>query len=280
MLFIVALRTFLSSGHSVKLPVIVIFLLIQPLLSSLHAAIKVAEPDLTELTVEWSDPREISVCSRYNRLNSMIRDGMISASAARSELAERLAAVRKDYYGRDGGNYHSGEWVFPLAGYNIHAIGNGRRHGYIPAGYDFFSGNRHGGHPAYDIFIRDRNREGRDERTGKKVTVLSMTGGIVVAMASDWQTGSKLRGGRYIWVYDPGSELLVYYAHNEELLVGLGDLVRPGTPIATVGRSGFNAAKKRSPTHLHLSALRANGEAVRPVDIYRQLKMSKVITTK
>lgn len=84
-------------------------------------------------------------------------------------------------------------------------------------------------------------------------------------------------GGRYIWVYDPASELLVYYAHNSELSVKLGEIVRPGDVLATVGRSGYNAAKRRSPTHLHLTVLRVRDGQVLPMDIYQNLKQARFL---
>ncbi len=211
-------------------------------------------------------------CSAFNELNSLIRDGHIGRSAARRELSERLEKIRTEYYQRGGKNYLPAQWVFPIAGYDAAAIDKGRNHGFVPSGYDFFSGNRHGGHPAYDIFIRDRNQDSRDDRSGRAVSVLSMTGGVVVALEKGWQKGSTLRGGNYIWVYDPANDLLVYYAHNEELFVELGAIVTPGDLIATVGRSGFNAAKQRSPTHLHFSVLRLKGSKPVPVRVYRDLQ--------
>jgi len=237
-----------------------------------------AEPDLNELVSppDKSSPSRTpsanTLCSAFNEFNSLIRDGRISKSVARAELPARLAGIRTEYYRRGGRDYTSTEWVFPLAGYDAGAIDKGGNHGFVPGGYDFFSGNRHGGHPAYDIFIRDRNRDSRDDRSGKPVNVLSMTGGIVVALEKGWQQGSGLRGGKYLWVFDPANDLLIYYAHNEELFVELGTIVRPGDLLATVGRSGFNAAKRRSPTHLHLSVLRLrNGQPV-PMPVYRELQ--------
>jgi len=99
------------------------------------------------------------------------------------------------------------------------------------------------------------------------VNVLSMTGGVVVALEGEWQSTSSLRGGRYIWIYDPDEDGLVYYAHNATIKVAVGDVVKPGDGIATVGRSGLNAFKKRSPTHLHLTYLQIRDGYPRPVRI-------------
>lgn len=208
----------------------------------------------------------------FNDFNNLIRDNLINKTSARRELIVRLAAIRADYYQRGGINYSSAEWIFPVAGYNVGAIDRGHSHGFAPDGYDFFTGNRHGGHPAYDIFIRDRNQDNRDDRSGKAVEVLAMTGGVVVALEKEWRQGSALRGGKYLWVYDPAAELLVYYAHNEELFVELGTVIKPGDRLATVGRSGLNAAKRRSPTHLHFSVLQVrNGQPI-PMKVYRELQ--------
>jgi len=57
--------------------------------------------------------------------------------------------------------------------------------------------------------------------------------------------------------------------------VKLGDVVRPGDQLATVGRSGWNAAKRRSPTHLHLTVVKAAGGRVVPVDVYLVLKNTR-----
>src|SRR6185369_12205730 len=198
----------------------------------------------------------LTACERYNSLNTRIRDGRINRVSASIELRRLLTEVRDEYYRAGGGEFAQSQWAFPLAGYDAHAIGGGKRHGYIARGYDFFRGNKHGGHPSYDIFIRDRNQDGLDDRSGSQVKVLSVTGGVVVALEGAWEPDSRLKGGKYIWVYDPTNDLLVYYAHNADLSVTLGEIVRPGDVLAVVGRSGFNAAKRRSPTHLHLSVLK------------------------
>lgn len=219
------------------------------------------------------------LCVAFNEFNNLIRDGRISTSAARSELAVRLDDIRSEYYSQGGTDYPRKDWVFPVAGYDIRSIDKGTNHGFTPGGYDFFSGNRHGGHPAYDIFIRDRNQDSRDDRSGSAVSVVSMTGGIVVALEKEWHRGSGLRGGKYIWVYDPGHDLLVYYAHNDDLSVDLGDIVKPGDQLGTVGRSGLNAAKKRSPTHLHFSVLRLTKGQPVPIPVYTDLQQARTAPT-
>lgn len=249
----------------------------------LYAAIPstAAEPDLNEL---FAPPKEGSAASttpasqpstEFNAFNTLIRDGRISKAAARAELPVKLEEIRTEYYLRGGKDFSATDWFFPVAGYNAAAIEKRGNHGFVPSGYDFFSGNRHGGHPAYDIFIRDRDQDSRDDRSGNSVAVLSMTGGIVVALEKSWQQGSGLRGGKYIWVYDPANDLLVYYAHNEELLVELGAIVKPGDLLATMGRSGFNAAKRRSPTHLHFSVLRLKDGQPVPLPLYRELQRAQ-----
>ncbi len=215
-------------------------------------------------------------CDRFNALNNRIRDNLVDGGSARTELKRILTEVREGYYRAGGSDYAKSAWVFPLEGYDVRAVGGGRRHGYSASGYDFYSGNRHGGHPSYDIFIRDRNRDSLDDLSGGPVRVRSLTGGVVVALESEWQPGSRLRGGRYLWIYDPASDLLVYYAHNAELSVKLGEIVRPGDVLASVGRSGWNAAKKRSPTHLHLTVVRARDGRVGPVEVYQDLKRARL----
>jgi len=213
---------------------------------------------------------------RFNALNTRIRDSRIDSGSARIELQRLLAEVRDGYYRAGGVEFPKSTWAFPLAGYDARAIGGGRRHGYVSRGYDYFRGNRHGGHPSFDIFIRDSTQDGLDDHSGTTVKVRSLTGGIVVALEREWQPGSRLLGGKYLWVYDPANDLLVYYAHNGELSVGLGDVVKPGDVLASVGRSGYNAAKGRSPTHLHLTAVRVQDGRIVPVDIYRDLKRARL----
>lgn len=168
-------------------------------------------------------------------------------------------------------------WVFPLAGYSLGSVGKG---GFKPdihyggasiKGYDFFDGNRHGGHPAYDIFIRDKNRDSRDDRNGKRVAVLAPTDLIVLSKQDDWEPGSALRGGKYLWALAPRSDLLLYFAHLDSVIANPGDTIPAGGPLGTVGRTGKNALAARSPTHVHLMVLRVESHIPIPFDYFRLL---------
>ncbi len=248
------------------------------ILSSLSVSVSAAEnqaPVAASVPAPVASPL-LAEADAFNRFNTRLRDGKIAKGAARAELPRLLDVLRDGYYRAGGKDYPEREWVFPVAGYSARSITGGRSKGYIASGYDYFSGNRHGGHPSFDIFIRDRNQDSLDDRTDQPVDVLSLTGGLVVALEDQWQQGSKLRGGKYIWVYDPANHLLVYYAHNGSLAVKLGDLVKPGDELAIMGRSGLNAAKRRSPTHLHLTVLRIKDGYPLPWNVYQQLTRARL----
>ena len=212
-------------------------------------------------------------CPDFNALNTKIRDGKINKEAALKQLQELFPKLKTYYYKNGGKDFSKDTWIFPVQGYNAKSIGGENGSGYVPSGYDYFKGNKHGGHAAHDIFIADKNQDGLDDLTKKPVHIISITGGIVIATETSWDTASDLRGGKYIWVYDPASASLFYYAHNETLFVKPGAIVKPGDTLATVGRTGMNAFKKRSPTHLHLMQLKLDSTFYpKPVDCYLELK--------
>jgi hypothetical protein len=214
----------------------------------------------------------VLVCKKYEKLNNQIRDGKIEFSSALKEIQNIIPIIKTEYFRLGGKDWGKKFWVFPLQHYSYKAIGGRNGNGYIPNGYNFFAGNKHGGHPAHDIFIQDNNQDCKDEKTDKYVNILSVSGGVVVATERIWDVNSKLRGGKYIWIFDPSSSSLFYYAHCSNVLVTSGQIVLPGQIIATVGRSGLNAYKKRSPTHLHFSQLRFDSNYYpKPVDTYNEL---------
>jgi peptidoglycan LD-endopeptidase LytH len=213
-----------------------------------------------------------SAARQFDALYADIRDGKIAREAARARVRALLPTIKQDFYARGGNDAPREAWRFPVEGYAANSIGGKDGSGYLPNGYDWFEGYKSKGHPGHDIFIRDRNQDELDDATGKPVNVRSMSSGIVVAYAPEWNPDSILRGGRYLYIYDPSQNGIFYYAHQRSLQVKPGDIVSPGQVIATVGRSGHNAAAPRSPTHLHVMFLAIDtGDYPRPRDIYRDL---------
>lgn len=210
-------------------------------------------------------------CEAFHDLNTRIRDGRIEKNKAMVRFRAVMAEVKA--YARKTGvmNETPDRCMFPLSGYSPLSIGGKNGSGYVAAGYDYFDGNTHGGHPAHDLFIRDRNQDSLDDVTGKQVFVVAMEDGLVVSVENTWLQNSRLRGGRYVWIYNPRHDCLTYYAHNETILVRIGDWVKPGEPLGTVGRTGYNAFQKMSPTHLHLMHLKIENGLPRPQNRFAEL---------
>jgi hypothetical protein len=165
--------------------------------------------------------------------------------------------------------------IFPVEGYTAADAG---KNSFKPdiyyggssiKGYDFFDGNRHGGHPAYDIFIHDKNRDYLDDKTGKQVYVVAPCDMVILSANTLWQKGSDMRGGNYIWALAPQSGELLYFAHLDSVLVSKGTIVRSYERLGTVGRTGKNAARKRSATHLHMMVLQVSKYGITPVDFIK-----------
>jgi len=208
----------------------------------------------------------LSVCIKINALNTAVINGTVKKPEAAKQFKQLIAGLENTLPAPH--NYH---WIFPLQGYNFHAIGGTNGNGYSDKGYNYLDGNKHLAHPAHDIFIRDKNQDGIDDLTQQPVNVLAVDDGIVIACSNDWEPASNLRGGKYIWIYHQDGTI-TYYTHYHAIFVKPGDSVKQGQKIAEVGRTGYNAYKKRSPTHLHFSAFHLiNGLPV-PYNCYAQLK--------
>ncbi|QKJ29149.1 M23 family metallopeptidase [Mucilaginibacter mali] len=213
-----------------------------------------------------------SVCIKINELNDNILLGNIKKQQAIAPFKALMAELNRLIKTKQLDN----AWVFPLQGYKPSAIGGTNGNGYSDRGYNYFDGNKHAAHPAHDIFIRDKNQDDIDDKTLQPVNVLAMADGIVLACRSNWDEKSDLRGGRYIWIYHPQLNIISYYAHNREIFVKPGDEVKGGQKIAEVGRTGFNAFKKRSPTHLHFGTYHLQNGLPIPFNAYNQLIKAQI----
>jgi len=201
-----------------------------------------------------------------------VRDGALSRPAGERLIAEWAARLEKEF---SPAQFKKNAF-FPLMGYSLRDVGGKNGDGYKPEGYRFLDGNRHRGHPAQDIFIKDRDQDGIDDLTAKPVDVLALAEGIVLSTFSDWKEADQsreIRGGNYVWIYHPALKAFSYYAHLENVFVRPGDRAQGGRKIATLARTGKNASLPRSPTHLHLMILSSTN--MKPLNPFPLLRSSR-----
>lgn len=241
-------------------------------------------------TLVWTDqtaPAVDSLCRQFQQLYTKIREESILPDSARRQfqtimlgLRGRFRAAepyRLDSMLRDSLVRSTAYFAFPLRAHSPDAIGGSRGEGYRDSGFDLFDYNVRGSHPAQDIFIRDRDQDCLEDGSGQPVDVLAMTAGVIVGIETDWKPGQEYRGGNWVWVYDPILDGLFYYAHNNAVLVRPGQWVQAGQKLAEVGRTGFNAYKTRSPTHLHLMFLQIQPDGLpEPVNPYEWLLAARL----
>jgi hypothetical protein len=228
------------------------------------------------LSVTPQDPM-----AEWIRFEKSVRDQTIRKEDARKQFPALFKAL-KDACLKYSFKQES-SWKFPVQGYGIKDMGAGGfkpniRYGSSPIkGYDYYDGNLHGGHPAYDIFIRDRNQDALDDRSHKPVVISAPVDLLILSAEKEWNPDSEIRGGRYIWALDPLQDRIFYFAHLNEILVSAGSFCQAGSALGTVGRTGKNAAPSRSPTHLHFMVLTVKGDSLIPLD-YRMFLRNPAVT--
>lgn len=232
------------------------------------------------LRISNAPPRGDELFTQSDRLFNRIYAGSVRRVEAESLLArlhERLLPA-----GKSGADRSHRGYRFPLGGYGFRQFDDGKGRGFVGENsYDFFDGNGHKGHPALDLFVFDRNQDCIDDRTGKPIPALAVTDGMVLSTYNGWDStkldtrGRMLRGGNQVWLYSPADNEIWYYAHLKDVTVKAGDEVRGGDPVGTVGRTGANAMRRRSPTHLHVMLLVWKNSVLAPRNPYGILKDSR-----
>jgi murein DD-endopeptidase MepM/ murein hydrolase activator NlpD len=101
---------------------------------------------------------------------------------------------------------------------------------------------------AISSFFGDPRDGGRREHHGVDIFAPRHTPVLAPCDASVTRIGEGDIGGRYVWLYDSGRSMYLYFAHLETQEVSLGDRVSAGQMIGTVGNTG-NA--RYTPPHLH-----------------------------
>jgi peptidoglycan LD-endopeptidase LytH len=210
---------------------------------------------------------------QWDSFEKQVRDQTISKDSAKALFPAVFDSLM--HYSARFSFSKQDTWNFPVEGYTLADAGKNSfkpdiYYGGSPIkGYDFFDGNIHGGHPAYDIFIHDKNRDCMDDRTGKQVYVVAPCDMIILSTNTLWQKGSDIRGGNYIWAMAPQSGELLYFAHLDSVLACKGAFVHSHERIGTVGRTGKNAVRKDSATHIHMMVLQVSKYVITPVDFIK-----------
>ncbi|OHD15892.1 MAG: hypothetical protein A2087_11870 [Spirochaetes bacterium GWD1_61_31] len=119
---------------------------------------------------------------------------------------------------------------------------------------------------ALDIFFT------RVERTGAAESgpdIHSLTRGIVVACAADWEGGASMasyltgglspKAGNGVIVYTPDTGRYHAYFHMSTIAVERGQLVAAGQRLGRGGNTGINARSRGHGEHLHIEIHEADG---------------------
>lgn len=209
---------------------------------------------------------------KYKQLLVNIREEYITPKEAETEFKAILLELRKMYpHSVEASPYSL--LVFPLIGSNYTAVGGKKGNGFRGNGFNLFDQTVSGSHPAQDIFIYDKNQDCLDDRKNHYIDIASVSNGVVIATETNWQPASEYRGGNYVWIYDTDRGGLWYYAHCRQVDVHPGQMLKAGDKIGEVGRTGHNAFKPRSDTHLHLMYLQPDYEMYPyPFNHYEWLK--------
>lgn len=218
-------------------------------------------------TVSIEEAKILTFSGVFRQIQIDVRECAISPDSARTAFQQVMRDIKALYSKDSCRTIDSTYFVYPVKCYLPAESIGGKGLGYHSEGFDLFDMEAKGSHPAHDLFVHDKNRDNIDDRTWRPIDVLAFTSGVVLATETSWKHNSELRGGNWIWIYDPCLDGLFYYAHNNIVHVQPGQWVNAGDKISEMGRTGFNAYKKRSPTHLHMMFLKLNEHDLpEPVD--------------
>jgi len=194
--------------------------------------------------------QDTGIFRRWDKTDQLIMDAKIPKDDAIDSISMFVDYANKFFKESGLKTTPRENWVFPMMGWtSVSYRNNGNDYGDVY--FDYFQGGESHNHPAHDIFILDKDSNGVEDSTGKKVDAVSMVNGIVFTVFADWKTGDFGRGGNYIKIYDPENEAMFYYSHLDSIFVKVGDIVKAGQRVAYVGRTGRKAIAGR--THLHIA---------------------------
>src|SRR3990170_4497420 len=209
-----------------------------------------------------------SIYQRWYKTDNLIRDINIDIDDAIDSIKLYVKLAQKELKQSGFVTTKKEDWVYPITGWTWNSY---RQNGkdYRDSTFDYFQGGEYHGHPAHDIFILDKDSNGVEDSTGKKVTAVSIVNGVVISIYNKWKPGNLLRSGNYVKIYDPETNAIFYYSHLDTVFVKVGNKVKAGDAVAFVGRTGRKAF--RGKTHLHVAYYKISNGYPKPVDIIQDL---------
>lgn len=131
---------------------------------------------------------------------------------------------------------------------------------------------------ALDVFFTSVKRSGVIEHGPP---VYSISDGIVVAAADDWEGGDRPalyvngglspKAGNGVIVYCPRDSRYYAYFHMDATAVETGSIVKAGQLLGNGGNTGTNARKRGHGAHLHIEIHETSGKAWTSYEIRRLL---------
>ena len=188
---------------------------------------------------------QLESCGLFNEATHALMEGRLDGRVARERYRALWPALKVDDLPPP--LEKRWQWMFPLPGHDSGAFGES----YQPDGYRFLDGPKAVGHPYLRIYLRDRERDGKDDRTQQPAPVVSATQGVVVAAEKFWkEEGDPNPWGNYVMVLDQQLKLFFLYGNLGKLRVSPGQLVEKGEVLGWLGRTGRDINPKRLGTQL------------------------------
>lgn len=187
---------------------------------------------------------QLEACRLWNETVHALQEGKVDGKAARERFRLLWQTIKVDDLPSPKEKHW--QWMFPLAGHDAGFFGES----YNPEGYRFLDGPKAQGSPFLRIYLRDRDRDGRDDRNKQLAPIVSATDGVVVAAEKFWKEGELDPWGNYILVLDQQDKMFFLYGGLSKTRVSPGQLVEKGEVLGWLGRTGKDVAAKRLGTQL------------------------------
>lgn len=214
---------------------------------------------------------QLEACRLWNETVHALQDGKVDGKAARERFKALWQTIKVDDLPSPKEKHW--QWMFPLAGHDASSFGES----YSPEGYRFLDGPRAQGYPGLRIYLRDRDRDGLDDRNKQPAPVVSATDGVVVAAEKFWKEGAVDPWGDYVLVLDQQDKMFFLYGDLAKIRASPGQLVVKGEVLGWLGRTGKDINAKHLGTHLRFQVHTFDDGLFYPVYPGRALRVASQV---